>query len=777
MENVSMFDYSAIGEPPEFSDSEKDLSTIRNDENSSNFAEKSLSKKKKKRDSEISSINTKPKKDDKSKDKDKEKENDDSIMFDKPIETPGKKEKETDYSDSIPFKEVVECLSKIEKIKGVNSQELKKEVLSILFKNIIENHPKDLSKMYYFLNIKLGPTYLVPEIQITEDKIEVMVGKILDLNEYVLIQNLKRTGDLGAIAYDIKKTSEEMNRLHNYDEKKDGKILTLGEILNAFEEYALEEENDNQKKVEHKFKMSKNKGRAKLLIDLLERADKDEIKFLIRFLEKNLRIGVPCELVFESIAKAISLILGTLSEKDVHRIITTSFNQLMDEDMLFKNILDLIEKKDNFYELIDLCHVRCGVPFNYMTSQTSTGMRSMLSDMGKKSIVCENSYSGIRCQIHCRDNRIIVFNRSTEDITDKYPEIVGYVSIFINKSKEKNKKEIKSFIIDAVFLPYDKKFDKSLNIQDLTFFPREPNQPNLKVNYRICIFCFDILYFNGELVLNKSLRDRRKVMTSAFCETMSIRFAKNIELEKNEREEIGGFMHESINMKCGGIIGKVLDEDSEYIPGQKNYGWIKVNKGYYKAELDSLYLVITGAKYGVGERARLFSMLCFACLDKENDTYETLVMSNAGLKERQLDEMFCYLKDHILQYTPSNYKFGKYKPDVCFAPRIVVKVNTFFLCLNQFSPVGYEMVYENMGISLRFPRLFKIRLDIKKNKLTTTDDIIRLYKTQDFQKEKVEEEVNQSDAELEREAEEEKYKDKDDEKSSKESKKKRKRDE
>ena len=145
---------------------------------------------------------------------------------------------------------------------------------------------------------------------------------------------------------------------------------------------------------------------------------------------------------------------------------------------------------------------------------------------------CENSYNGIRCQIHCSDNRIIVFNKSTEDITDKYPEIVGYVSIFINKSKEKNKKEIKSFILDAVFLPFDKKNDRSLNVQELTFFSREAMQPNSKINCKICIFCFDLLFFNGEIIINKSLRDRRKVMTSAFCETMSIRFAKFIELEK-----------------------------------------------------------------------------------------------------------------------------------------------------------------------------------------------------------------------------------------------------
>jgi len=648
MENISALDNSAMPAPPEFSDSERDLSTIRNDENSSHIIDKPKKKKKDKDgESQSQSQSVKP-----------PEKKEEPIMYDKPEETAGRPARDYDYSNSILFKEVTEALLKIEKIQGSNSRDLKKEVLYTLFQRVIENYPKDLCKLYYFLAIKLGPTYLVPEIQLTEDKIEALVGKVLDLNEYILSQNLKQTGDLGQVASDIKRSSEEMNRLHNYQDEKPKESLTLQEVMNVFEEYALEEENEAQKMQQHKNRMNKNKSR--LLYNLLEKADKEEIKFLIRFLQKNLKLGVPLNLIFESISKAISNVLGTLSEKDVHKIFMTSYNQLVDEDILFRHVTDLIAKKANFYELIDLCHVRCGVPYNCMTPQTSTGIKSMLNDMGKKTVLCENSYNGIRCQIHCNENRIIVFNKTTEYITDKYPEIVGYVSIFINKSKEKNKKEIKSFIIDAVFLPFDKKNDKSLNVQELTFFSREAMQPNSKINCKICIFCFDILFFNGEILINKSLRDRRKVMTSAFCETMSIRFAKFIELEKNDREEIDGFMSEALLMKCGGIIGKVLDKDSEYIPGLKNYGWIKVNKSYYNAELDSLYLVIIGAKNGVGERTHLYSQLCFACLNEKTDTYETLVMSNGGLKERQLDELLYYLKDNVIQYKPNNYKFGKY---------------------------------------------------------------------------------------------------------------------
>ena len=317
MENISGLDNSAMPAPPEFSDSERDLSTIRNDDNSSHLIDKPR-KKPKRGDQESQSMKSSEKKEE-------------PVMYDKPEETAGRPERDTDYSNSIYFKEVAEAFLKIEKIQGSTARDLKKEVLSTLFARVIENHPKDLSKLYYFLVVKLGPTYLVPEIQMTEDKIEALVGKVLDLNEYILNQNLKQTGDLGQVAYDVKKSSEEMNRLHNYQEEKAQENLYLQEVMNVFEEFALEEENEAQKMQQHKFKMNKNKSR--LIYNLLERADKDEIKFLIRFLEKNLKLGVPLDLIFESISKAISKVLGTLSEKDVHKILMTSYNQLVDEDI------------------------------------------------------------------------------------------------------------------------------------------------------------------------------------------------------------------------------------------------------------------------------------------------------------------------------------------------------------------------------------------------------------------------------------------------------------
>ena len=205
------------------------------------------------------------------------------------------------------------------------------------------------------------------------------------------------------------------------------------------------------------------------------------------------------------------------------------------------------------------------------------------------------------------------------------------------------------------------------------------------------------------------------------------------------------FMNDSLLMRCSGIIGKLLDKNSEYIPGKSNKYCIKVNKSYYKAELDSLNFVIIGAKYGPSKK--IYSSVILACLNDENDNYEAFALTHGALKERQLGELSYYLKDYIIQYAPNNYNLGKYQPDVIFAPKVIVKTKTFFVCLNQSSAVGYNSISDNYGISLRFPKIQKIREDKKINQVCTSERLINLYRNQDFLKEKEELNIDSSSAE------------------------------
>ena len=653
-----------------------------------------------------------------------------SIDDSKELMTKGSSSRVDKSKNTIDFRDVVDVLLKIEKCKGVNFKDIIKEILSEFFIKVIKNYPQDLSKIYYFLSYKLGPAYLIPDLELSNDKLESLVQKLFNISETLLIGNLKQTGDLGQVAYDLKKVMEEMNSPQRQQK------LKLYEIINTLEEASLEVENNKQN------------NKLNLIYSILVRTDKDEIKFLIRFLEKNLKLGISKNIIFTSLSRAISRVLVKTYEKDVHKIITKSLNQMEDEDILFGHIIELIDKKANFYQLLELCHLRVGIPVNYQLCESTTGVRSMMKEIGKKSFFCEYNYNGIRCQIHCNKDKVQVFSKNFEDISQKFPEIVGYITIFITKSKEKNKKEIKSFILDCTFLPYDKKNDRTLNVQEIIFFPKEivMGKPQ-KANNHICVFCHDILFFNGEILINKTLRDRRKLLDSTFCETISVRFSKHIELDKYDKEEILDFMSDSVLTKCNGIIGKVIDKNSEYTPGEKTFSWIKVNKGYYKAELDDLNFMIIGAKFGMGDRKRIYASVLLACYNEDNDNYEAIGFVNGGLKERQLGELSYYLKDFIIQYIPSNYKFGKHQPDVVFTPKVIIQLKTFFVCLNQYSAVGYNSIYDNYGVSIRFPKILKIREDKKIHQICTSEKIINLYNSQDFLKEAEEEHFTETSSE------------------------------
>ena len=135
------------------------------------------------------------------------------------------------------------------------------------------------------MSYKLGPSYLTPEIQIPEEKLEEVVKMLFRIPEYLFISDLKQKGDLGQIACNFLSAREELDKaFKNQDPNKKNK-LKLGDIMTVLEEIALDQENNNKGSNKKEFKI-------KVLVDLINRTDKDEIKYLIRFLEKNLKLGI-----------------------------------------------------------------------------------------------------------------------------------------------------------------------------------------------------------------------------------------------------------------------------------------------------------------------------------------------------------------------------------------------------------------------------------------------------------------------------------------------------
>ena len=56
-------------------------------------------------------------------------------------------------------------------------------------------------------------------------------------------------------------------------------------------------------------------------------------------------------------------------------------------------------------------------------------------------------------------------------------------------------------------------------------------------------------------------------------------------------------MNESIESGCEGLIVKAIEKNSQYMPGQRNFNWLKLKKDYLDTSLgDSIDLVVIGAQ-------------------------------------------------------------------------------------------------------------------------------------------------------------------------------------
>ena len=115
---------------------------------------------------------------------------------------------------------------------------------------------------------------------------------------------------------------------------------------------------------------------------------------------------------------------------------------------------------------------------------------------------------------------------------------------------------------------------------------------------QICLFAFDILYFNGENIVGKPLSERRVILRENF-NFLEGKFATAVTLDSSDTEEIQGFLEQSIKDNCEGLMVKTVDSNSSYEPSKRSRNWLKLKKDYLSGVGDSLDLVVIGGYFGI----------------------------------------------------------------------------------------------------------------------------------------------------------------------------------
>lgn len=615
---------------------------------------------------------------------------------------------------------------------------------SQFLQQVLRLTPGDLLPTIQLMLNKLAADYAGIELGIGESLIMKAIGESSGRSLQVIKEDHRKIGDLGLVAAKSKSKQGQMFK---------PKALTVRGVHQGLLEVAKMQghgSQDQKVRAINKMMASADVSSKSKTIDIeKDKGGPSEAKFIVRFLEGKLRLGLAEKTVIVALAQAVvtheakqnGKVVNTDQLAKGEAALKTVYSELPSYEVIIPAMLE-----HGVFNLHESCKLQPGVPLKPMLAKPTKSITEVLDRFEGKDFTCEYKYDGERAQIHyvapeaqsefpaAKDTLVkdpkafkglaSVFSRNSEDLSKKYPDILEKLNTWI-------KPETKSFVLDCEAVAWDPKAKKVLPFQQLMTRKRK-DVKTADITVKVCVFAFDFLFYNGEALVKKTLRERRDLLHEAF-KPVEGEFAFAQYGDTRDVEEIQTLLDESVKASCEGLMVKMLDtEDSGYEPSKRSRNWLKVKKDYLAGVGDSIDLVVVGAYYGKGKRTNWYGAFMLAAYNTDTQNFETVCNIGTGFSEEILGELYNELSEIVIEKAKPFYKHSTvaaHQPDIWFEPKYVWEVKTADLTL---SP-RYRAAIDQMGqgISLRFPRFIQRRDDKKPEDSTSSSAIAEMYKNQE----------------------------------------------
>ncbi len=464
-------------------------------------------------------------------------------------------------------------------------------------------------------------------------------------------------------------------------------------------------------------------AKAALLHSLLERAAPLEAKYIVKIIGGDLRIGLKEILVEEGIARAFE----------------APFDRVKRANMLLGDLGETL-RLASAGQLADV-RLRLFHPIDFMLASPVESSEEGLSYFRNASV--EDKYDGIRAQAHISSRREVrIFSRTRDEITESFPELPMALARLAGARLSKDA------ILDGEIVAWT----ASGAGRALPFNTLQQRLGRKKVSLKImqdvpvAYLVFDVLYADGELLLDRPLCERGKIldeiMTPAETSTPAKEHAgTNACLLRSEpvlaepssaastapSQTLFGFAAPELPVAAvlrapvatansaqdlealfeaardRGNEGLVIkDPASFYTPGRRGKSWLKM-----KRELATLDVVVTAVEYGHGKRIGVLSDYTFAVWDGER--LVNIGKAYSGLTDAEIGEMTQWFLAHKIREQGLRLEVE---------PKVVLEV--------AFNNMMRSARHES-GYALRFPRIVRLRPDKLPRDADTIDAVREIF--------------------------------------------------
>ena len=541
-----------------------------------------------------------------------------------------------------------------------------------------------IPKVVYLLQGKLRPDHEGVEIGIAEKIAIKALSKSSGISVKKIDNEYKETGDFGQVSSKILEQKTQTTFL--------SEDITVERVYDTL------------------YKIAELKGarsqdmKMKYISSLLNDATPVEGGFIAKIITSNLRLGIADFTILDALSVAYT------GSKENRPVLEHAYNVCSDLGKVAQAV-----SKDGINSLKDF-QVTIFSPIRPMLAERVKSPQEAHEKMGPE-FASEYKLDGERVQIHRQEEKIILYSRSLENITNYYPDIVEN----IGKSLKANEA-----ILEAEIVAINDDTGEFLPFQELMHRRRKYKIAKAVQEYPITVNFFDVLFANGKSCLDMSYKERRGllekiVVEDAFAKIMPMTLVKT-------NNEVEDSLENAINSGCEGLMLKQLD--SPYRAGARASNWLKLKREYRNELGDSLDLVVVGAFYGRGRRTGRYGALLLSAYDDQTDAFPSICKVGTGFTDDSLDQFYQILSDKITVKKDPRIESGL-EADVWFEPEVVIEIVASEITLSPIHKVAMDKIRKGSGLALRFPKFTgKIRFEKTFENATTIDEILTLYNSQ-----------------------------------------------
>jgi DNA ligase-1 len=525
-----------------------------------------------------------------------------------------------------------------------------------------------------------------PEIGIAEKMAIQVVAAAASVSESIVRERLRKTGDIGSTAEELLQDSAQATLF--------AQDLTVSVVYTTLDEAAKISGSGS------------NKEKISKIVSILTDAHPLEARYILRTISGSLRLGLGDMGIIDALSTTYT------GSRDARSDIENAFNMCSD----LSHVARILATKG--INAVRNITTEVGVPIRMMAAKKLSDPAEIMEKAGKKAFV-EFKYDGERIQAHKNGDRIILYSRRQEIITNQYPDVVDLIRTHVNAD---------TCVLEGECVAIDPKTGKMRPFQELMRRRRKTDIEKTQDEVPVALYVFDFLFLNGKDVTAFPLLERRRLMESTLIKSDRVQLTTGELIDEPER--LYEFFKTALDTGHEGVIAKAIHKDSGYQAGARSWLWIKLKASYTEGLADSIDLVIVGAIHGRGKRTGLYGAILASAYDDMTDTYPTVCKIGTGFTEEMLEEFKGRLEKHVLEIKNPKV-ISDIEADVWFEPVEVIEVLGDEITVSPTHPAGRTRLKGEGGLAIRFPRFTgKWRDDKDPTQATTVDDLIEAFERQ-----------------------------------------------